>query len=127
MNGGEHIDYKFCGRRHVRDRMKCPLYGQWYHRCGKNDHFAVKCPAGKRLRSEKSRANQKLHYVDNFDQCPFEEYTIDEVTHNALENMKSYLKQLFTTLCLKMPHFNLILMQPATFLSSILEDPKVCI
>ena len=58
--GGEHIDCKFCGRRHVRDRMKCPAYGQRCNRCGKNDHFAVKCLAGKRL-SEKSRADQKLH------------------------------------------------------------------
>ena len=54
------------------------------------------CLAGKRL-SEISRADQKLHYVDNFDQCPFEEYTIDAVTHNAVENTKSYPKQLFTT------------------------------
>ena len=94
--GGEHIDCKFCGRRHVRDRMKCPAYGQRCNRCGKNDHFAVKCLAGKRL-SEKSRADQKLHYVDNFDQCPFEEYTIDAVTHSAVENTKYYPKQLFTT------------------------------
>ena len=55
-NGGEHMDCKFCGRRHVRDRMKCPAYGQRYSRCGKNDHFAVKCLAGERL-SEKSRAD----------------------------------------------------------------------
>ena len=60
-----------------------------------SDHFAVKCLAGRR--GEKSRADQKLHYVDNFDQCPFEEYTIDAVTHNAVENTKSYPKQLFTT------------------------------
>ena len=33
----------------------------------------LQCLAGKRL-SEKSRTDQKLHYVDNFDQCPFEEY-----------------------------------------------------
>ena len=77
------------------DRMKSPSYGQRCNRCGKNDHFAVKCLAGRR--GEKSRADQKLHYVDKFDQCPFEEYTIDAVTHNAVENTKSYRKQLFTT------------------------------
>ena len=81
VNDGEHIDCRFRGRRHVRDRMKCPV--------------------GKRL-SKKSHAEQKLHYVDNFDQCPFEEseeYTIDAVTHSAVENTKSYPKQLFTTVC----------------------------
>ena len=35
-NGSEHIDCKFCGRKHVRDRMKCPAYGQQCNRCGKN-------------------------------------------------------------------------------------------
>ena len=38
-----------------------------------------------------------MHYVDNFYQYRFEEYTIDAVTHNAVENTKSYPKQLFTT------------------------------
>ena len=78
--------------------MKCPAYGQRcnIYRCGENDHFAVKCLAGKRL-SEKPRADQKLHYVDNFDPCSFEEYTIDAVTYNAVKNTKSYPKQLFTT------------------------------
>ena len=57
---------------------------------GATDHFAVNCPAGKRL-SEKSRTHLKLHYV--------EEYTTDAVTHNVVENTKSYPKQLFTTVC----------------------------
>ena len=90
-NGSEHIDCKFCGRRHIRDGMKCPAYAQQCNRCGKNDHFAVKCLAGKRL-SEKSREDQKLHYVDNSDQCPFEEYTIDAVTHNAVAILNSCLQ-----------------------------------
>ena len=129
-NGSEHSDCKFCGRRHVRDRMKCPAYGQRCNRCGKNDHFAVKCLAGKRL-NEKSRADQKLHYVDNFDQCPFEEYTIDSVTHNAVENTKYYPKQLFTTVRVnnsKDVTFQLDCgatcnLLPLKELSSILEDP----
>lgn len=48
-NGGEHTDCKFSGSRRVRDRMKYPVYGQRCIRCLKNDHFAFKCPAGKRL------------------------------------------------------------------------------
>ena len=38
-NGGEHTDCKFSGRRHVRDRMKCPASGQQYSRCEENDYF----------------------------------------------------------------------------------------
>ena len=58
-SGGEQIDCKFCGRRHARDRMKCPENGQQCNKCGKNDHFAVKYQAGKRP-SEKTRADQRL-------------------------------------------------------------------
>ena len=95
---------------------------------GKNDHFAVKCPAGKGL-SEKS---QKLHYVDSFDRCPFEEYTIDAVTQNAVKNTKSYPKLLFTTVRVhnsKDVTFQLDCGATCDLLllrkfSSILEDPK---
>ena len=90
----------------------------------------MKCLTGKRL-SEKSRADQKLHYVDNFGQCPSEEYTIDVVTHNAVENTKSYPKQLFTTVRVnnsKNVTFQLDCgatcnLLPLKELSSILEDP----
>ena len=91
---------------------------------------AVKCLVGKRL-NEKSCANQKLHYVDNSDHCPFEEYTIDAVTHNAAENTKSYPQQLFTTVRVnnsKDVTFQLDCgatcnLLPLKELSSILEDP----
>lgn len=63
-SGGDQTDCKFCGGRHVRDRMKCPAFGQQCNRCGRNDHFAVKCPAGKRL-SEKSRADEKSQHIDD--------------------------------------------------------------
>ncbi|KAL9974507.1 hypothetical protein ACROYT_G011549 [Oculina patagonica] len=61
-------------------------------KCGKSDNFAVKCLAGK-------RSSQRLHFVDDLDQCSFEAHTIDAITHSisAVENMKSCPKQLFTT------------------------------
>ena len=72
-----------------------------------------------------------MHYVDNSDHCPFEEYTIDAVTHNAVENTKSYPKQLFTTVRVnssKDVTFQLDCgvtcnLLPLKELSSILEDP----
>ena len=93
-------------------------------------NFAVKCLAGKRL-SEKSRAHQNLHYVANSDHCPFEEYTIDAVTRNTVENTKLYPKQLFTTMRVnnsKDVTFQLDCgatcnLLPLKELSSILEDP----
>ena len=64
--GVQQIDCKFCGRKHARDRMKCPAYGNQCKKCGKNNHFAVKCMAAKRP-SQSSRADQNLHYVDDLE------------------------------------------------------------
>ena len=35
----EQIDCKFCGRKHVPDRSKCPAYGQQCNKCGKSNHL----------------------------------------------------------------------------------------
>ena len=80
------IDSKFCGRRHVRDKKKCPAYGHQCTKCGQNNHFAVKCRGGKML-YERSGVHQNLHYVVDFDQSSMEDYMIDVITHHmtALE------------------------------------------
>ena len=44
----QQIDCKFCGRKHVTDRMKCPAYGHQCKKCGRNNHFAVKCTGVKK-------------------------------------------------------------------------------
>lgn len=40
---GNEIDCKFCGRKHERHKSKCPAYGKKCKKCGKENHFAVKC------------------------------------------------------------------------------------
>ena len=94
----QQIDCKFCGRKHVTDRMKCPAYGHQCKKCGRNNHFAVKC-TGVKKQNERSGVHQNLQYVDDFDRSSLEEYTIDVITHHitAVENTKSCPKQLFTT------------------------------
>ena len=76
--------------------MKCPAYGNQCKKCGKNNHFAVKCMAAKRP-SQSSRADQNLHYVDDLE-TSFEEYTIDVITHqiSAVET-NPCPRQLFAT------------------------------
>ena len=37
------IDYKFCGRRHPRNKNLCPAYGSKCQKCGLANHFAKKC------------------------------------------------------------------------------------
>ena len=90
------------------------------------EHIACKFCGRRHLRDRKSRADQKLHYVDNSDQCPF-----DAVTHNAVENTKSYPKQLFTTervnnsrdVTFQLDCGATCNLLPLKELSSILEDP----
>ena len=72
----QQIDCKFCGRKHVRDRMKRPAYGHQCKKYGRNNHFAVKC-TGVKKQNERSGVHQNLHYVDDFHQSSLEEYTID--------------------------------------------------
>ena len=91
-------DCRFWGRRHVRDKTKCPAYGHQCTKYGRNNHFAVKCRGGK-LPHDRSGGHQNLHYVDDFDQSSLEEYTPDVITHHitAVEDAKSCPKQLFTS------------------------------
>ena len=42
----EQIDCKFCGRKHVPDRSKCPAYDQQCNKRGKSHHFATKRTGG---------------------------------------------------------------------------------
>ena len=42
----QRIDCKFCGRKHVPDRSKCPAYGQQYSKRGKSHHFSAKRTGG---------------------------------------------------------------------------------
>ena len=78
--------------------MKCPACGHQCTKCGRNNHFPVKCRGGK-LPYDRSGGHQNLHYVDDFDQSSLVEYTPDVITHHitAVEDAKSCPKQLFTS------------------------------
>lgn len=39
------VDCKFCGKTHERSKQKCPAFGKKCKKCGKENHFAVKCKA----------------------------------------------------------------------------------
>ena len=86
----QQIDCKFCGRKHVPDRSKCPAYGQQCNKCGKSNHFAAKCTGGRQT-SRNLHANQNLNYVqEDSDGSQFEEYTIDVITYQVgAEELKS--------------------------------------
>ena len=51
---------KFCGNKHYFRKDKCPAYGKTCSKCGKDNHFASKCPVTGKMKShEKSGARPK--------------------------------------------------------------------
>ena len=43
----EFRECKFCDKRHVFKKEKCPAYGKKCSKCGQENHFACKCPNSK--------------------------------------------------------------------------------
>lgn len=42
-NRDSEVNCKFCGKTHEKHKNKCPAYGKKCKKCGKENHFAVKC------------------------------------------------------------------------------------
>ena len=59
---------KFCGQKHVWSKNKCPAYGKCCPKCGKLNHFAIKCPVssgGNRKQSSNCKINELETVVNN--------------------------------------------------------------
>ena len=67
-NKGIIDDCKFCGTSHPRNKHKCPAYGETCNKCGKENHFAVKCPRKDRGEKQKSKVYQ---LVEDREDCDF--------------------------------------------------------
>lgn len=86
----------FCGRTHERDKNKCPAFGKRCKKCGKENHFAVKC---------KTKHNQdkgkRVHHVMERDAEEYEDIMsvttaeILTVTGKEASDDKSTNSQLF--------------------------------
>ncbi|CAI5660683.1 unnamed protein product [Oreochromis niloticus] len=63
---GDTVDCKFCGRTHEKKKEKCPAYRKKCKKCGRENHFAVKCKAHS---EQKRRTN-----VHNVTACESDEY-----------------------------------------------------
>lgn len=51
---GSMITCRFCGKDHEKNKQKCPAFGKKCKKCGKPNHFAVKCRAQLRQGNHKS-------------------------------------------------------------------------
>ena len=54
----------FCGRKHYVGRMNSPSKGKTCNRCGKHNHFAVKCRAASGMKPRKPhREGKRANFV----------------------------------------------------------------
>ena len=62
-------EFKFCGRKHERKRVKCPAYGPKCSECGKANHFSAKCsknsPSGSKEKRSQGPYEKKMHQLDD--------------------------------------------------------------
>ena len=48
-------DCRYCGSEHTRNKEHCPGYGKTCAKCGKTNHFAVKCEGTRALKGSYNR------------------------------------------------------------------------
>ena len=93
---GNTVSCKFCGNTHERDKNKCPAYGKKCKKCGKENHFAVKC----KTKQEKDKG-KRVHNVTEQDSEQYEDIMtvttteILTVTGKEASNDKTKNSQLF--------------------------------
>ncbi|XP_060076924.1 uncharacterized protein K02A2.6-like [Ylistrum balloti] len=66
------IECKFCGRIHAHKKEACPAWGQTCHKCGRDNHFEIKCQGRAQQKPQqkhvhKQKLTKKVHYVDEDD------------------------------------------------------------
>ncbi|KAK5866505.1 hypothetical protein PBY51_020693 [Eleginops maclovinus] len=71
------VSCMFCGKTHERNKAKCPAFGKRCKKCGKENHFAVRCKSN----TEKWKRGKQVHYVTEEDSDDYE----DVMTVNTTE------------------------------------------
>ncbi|XP_070567222.1 uncharacterized protein [Ptychodera flava] len=84
---------KYCGKRHGKDKEKCPAYGKQCHNCKKANHFASQCM---------QRKQRKVHSIHDSSQEDYEEIqsvtlSPEEVQVNRVTE-SPFLKQIYATM-----------------------------
>ena len=75
------ISCKFCGNTHVWKKEECPAWGKQCTKCGKRNHFAVKCSQTTRTQGA---VNTLAFAQDDYFEENDEEYTL--VLDNSINN-----------------------------------------
>lgn len=84
------VDCKFCGQSHEKNKQKCPAFGKKCKKCGKENHFAVKCKASQQA-GEKKTKRVHVAATENDESDEFEE--VCSVTAKRKDNVNVVDKQ----------------------------------
>ena len=63
ISHSEVKDCKFCSKKHIKKKEKCPAYGKQCSKCKQLNHFACKCPNSKVKKSVNSGTVSKSNKV----------------------------------------------------------------
>jgi len=94
---------RFCGRKHERERDKCPAYGQTCSAYGKANHFAANfsknSPSGSKKKRFQRPNRKKVHQLDDITQPAYsseEEILSVSFDHTAnTVNMSKFKNKIF--------------------------------
>lgn len=91
------VSCMFCGKTHERNKNKCPALGKRCSKCGKENHFAVKCKS----KLDKWRGGKQVHHVTEQNSEDYEDIMsvtateIQTVTNKGDREDKAKSSQLF--------------------------------
>lgn len=97
----DEICCNFCGITHEKTKLKCPAFGKKCKKCGKENHFAVKC----KTKHDKTRKSKPIHTVSESSGSFEDIMTITEMcviteTINQVKEAHSKSQQLFAGMLL---------------------------
>ena len=95
----DEINCKFCGNTHEKNKLKCPAYGKKCKKCGKENHFAVKC----KTKVEKAKKGRPVHTISESSESCEDIMIITEEnkeTVNQVEEAHSKSQHLFAGMLL---------------------------
>ena len=60
------IDWKFCGKEHLKRKEDCLAWVKRCAKCGDRNHFAIKCKKESSKQGQKlNKCKGKVHFVDD--------------------------------------------------------------
>ena len=119
---------RFCGRRHESKREACPAWGKQCVKCGKENHFARKCPL--------SSTSNKVSLLEEEDELPvFQVFKVsaNQSSDSSLVTLKVRIYRVETSFVSKLIPERVVMFylyiftttRPVIVNSSVLRQPSL--